>query len=140
MLVAGGVATYLLWPQPPPEEQVVNALLAVAEAVERKDVGGCLKHVSDDYRDSVGNTKRELMRRAWAGFREVGELNVSIHEPRVQVQGETAAARFRVVIQQARDGRIVQTLTLNVQSTFRREGRRWRAISAEGWQPAEVEL
>jgi ketosteroid isomerase-like protein len=139
-LAALGVGAYLVWPQPPPQEQVLNTILDAADAVERKDVGGCLKHVSEDYQDSYGNTKRDLMRRAVGGLREVGDLNVSIYQPEVQVQGDQATARFRAVLRQMQRGATVQELTLSITATFRREGRHWRVVHAEGWQPAEEEL
>jgi len=139
----GAVALALLivlWPRGTPEQKVLRVLSAIAEAVERKDVGGGLRHVSEDYHDSRGNTKLELTRLAWGGLREVGQLSVVLYGPKVTVQGREATVQVEVLVEEMKAGGPPPSIRTPVTVKLRKEGWRWQVVNAEGWQVAKDEL
>lgn len=130
----------ILWPRGSPEEQILAVLTEIAQAVERKDVGGCMRHVSQDYRDSRGNTKTELVRQAWAGFRETGDLSVRVYGPQVMVQGGQATVQLEVLVEEWKREARAHSIRTPVTVKLRKERWRWRVVGAEGWQAARDEL
>lgn len=141
LAVALGLAVLIvLWPRGTPEEQVVSVLTEIADAAERKDVGGCMRHVSQDYHDSRGNTKTELTRQAWGGFRQVGELAVALYVTQVTVEKDQATVHLGLEVEECKEGAQPRTVSTSVTVKLRKERWRWRVVNAEGWQTASDEL
>jgi hypothetical protein len=138
-----GAAAYLaLHDWASDEEKIVRALLATADAVERKDVHDTMEAVSEEYRDSSGLTRRVLTILAWRA-REIEErLRVVMGTPKVKVRDRRASVEVEVtirVIDSAGKSQVLFEGPVNI--TMRKEKRgRWRVVDSEGWQQTiEVE-
>jgi hypothetical protein len=114
-------------------EQIVESILALEKAIEAKDVTGCMRLISPDYRDSRGHTRVILRRAAVEGFREALTMDVIAYEPDITISGEQATATLEAEVRAVtRTGR--GEWKGEVTFTFQRERRRWRVVQAEGWQ------
>jgi ketosteroid isomerase-like protein len=124
------------------EEKIVRALLATADAVERKDVRGIMAVVSEEYHDSSGLTWRVLKLLAWRA-REIEErLRVAMGAPKVTVKDRRASVEVGVtvyVIDASARSQVLFEGPVNL--TMRKEKRgHWRVVDSEGWQQTiEVE-
>lgn len=134
----GGAAWYLLLgrPQRSDYEQVRSIIADIEEAVEAKSVRGCLKHVSDVYHDEYGNDRHELWRKAMQGFRQPEPLNLvlSIRGMRPGVDTYEVDLLLDLSAGTGPSARAVRDLPVTVR--FQREGRRWRIVSATGFEDA----
>jgi hypothetical protein len=138
-VIVAGVVVFqrMAAPNPSDEEQIAQAILDVKEAVETKDAGGVLKQISDNYDDHT-NTKRDIARLVVAGFREPEPFSVHVEPPQITVQGEWARVRFRARFARGPLRDPAADTNLDVVADFAREHRRWRVVSATGWEPAAV--
>jgi len=120
------------------EEQILESVMGLAEAVEARDVTGCIQHFSPDYRDSQGNTRVILRRLASEGLRDASSIGVSLYEPEVSVQGREATAKVEAeVTTVSSTGKHHWPLKLTF--TYKLERRGWRITKAEGWHQLENE-
>ena len=124
------------------EEKIVSALLATADAVERKDVRDIMEVVSEEYHDSSGLTRRVLTLLAWRA-REIEErLRVAMSAPKVTLRDGRASVEVEVTVYVIdTSGRSQVLFEGPVNLTMRKEKRgHWRVVDSEGWQQTiEVE-
>jgi hypothetical protein len=138
VLILGAAAAGVYWwllPKGTDEQQVQDVIVRMGEAVEQKNVHGCMSFVSEGYHDSIGNTRTSLTRLAIDAFHTVGDITVASYDPKIDVANDEATASVRVRVEYTISGRREKTelmLTLKLQ----REGwlRKWRITNAEGWQ------
>jgi ketosteroid isomerase-like protein len=136
LAVAG--AWMLLRERKSAEEQILESIMGFAEAVEARDVAGCIQHFSPDYRDNQGNTRVILRRLASEGLREASSIDVSLYEPEVSVDGREATAKVEAeVTTVSSTGKHHWPLKLTF--TYKLERRRWRITRADGWHHLENE-
>ena len=76
-------------------QQIVDLLRRTERAIERQDLGGVMRAVSEDYADGT-YSKRELRRATLAGFREVGTIRITPVLHKLEVSGEDARAELDV--------------------------------------------
>ncbi len=81
-----------------PVAQVKRTLDRAASAAEKLDVDGFLSCVASDYRDFLDEDRAGLESRLSDGFSRVDRLNVTVRSVDVTVDGETATARFDLVV------------------------------------------
>jgi ketosteroid isomerase-like protein len=134
ILALVGVALWLvLRERKSAQQQILETIIALADAVESQDVAGCMRLISPDYRDSKGNTRIVLRRLASDGFREAQSIDITLQEPEITVSGRDATAVLEVnVTAVTATGR--HEWDLEVTLTFKGERRSWRIVRAEGWQ------
>ncbi len=123
------------------EEQIRASLAQAEQGIEQGNVSKALDTVSRNYSDSHGMT-RSIMRdgllealRSRASFdivTEVKSLDVTGDQATVKVHVTVTAAWAQSASPESYEG----DLTL----TFAREGRKWRCVSAEGWQEMGGEI
>ncbi len=138
VLAALAAASYLMTHKPSltDEERIREVLREAEEAVEAKNVRGCLQHVSESYHDEYGNDKHELYRKAIAGFRNVEPFNLTVTVMQIRVEGDRAYVSLEVDFSAGE--RAVRGVAMDV--VFAREGRRWRAISATNYEECGAAL
>jgi len=126
----------LLRERKPAREQIVESIMALADAAEAQDVAGCMRLISADYRDSRENTRDVLWRLARGAFRDAESIDVTVYEPEITISGSEATATLEAELSAVTStGR--HSEKLEVTFDFKREGRRWRIVEAEGWQQIE---
>lgn len=131
------VARRALAPAPSDEEQITRTILDIREAVETKDAGGVLRHISDDYDDRT-NIKRDIARLVIAGFREPEPFSVHVEPPQITLQDDSASVQFRARFARGPLRDPAADTNLEIVAEFARESGHWRVISATGWEPAAV--
>lgn len=131
------VGRSMMAPTPSDEEQIAQTILDIREAVETKDAGGVLRHISDDYDDRT-NLKRDISRLVVAGFREPEPFSAHVEPPQITLQGDRASARFRARFARGPLRDPAADTNLEIVAEFAREGAHWRVVSATGWEPAAV--
>ncbi|MGC9317777.1 MAG: hypothetical protein ACP5KN_07065 [Armatimonadota bacterium] len=139
VLISAGAGYWLLLrPEPVSDEmQVIRLIADVERAVEQKDVSGLMQHISHDYEDERGYTRRLVQRLVLAGARDPRTIDLSVDVSDVDVQGDRAT--FVAEVDYFVDGSVAAGASqhLTVVGNLRKEGRRWRVVSADGWQQAE---
>ncbi len=135
-VAAGLFATWKLAPdRRPASQQILDALVEIQKAVEQKDLGGTMKHVSESYRDPEMENKRELTRLAVSGFREPGQFHVVLQAGRPEVRGSEATVDVRVEFSVTQGHGVRQVEPFTVHTRWARERGHWKIVWAEGyWQ------
>ena len=136
-LVLAAVACWLLFGErKPAREQIRENIVALVQAVEAKDVTGCMKLISPEYRDSQDHTRVVLRKLAADGFREASSIDVTTYERSISISGAEATAVVEAEVTAVTStGR--NSWKLELTFTFKRERRQWRIVRAEGWQQIE---
>lgn len=140
-LVVALVAGYAWWrarPTEPDELQINRVILQVQQAVERKDAGAVLRHVSDKYDDGT-HRKRDITRMVVSGFRQPEPFRLHVEPPRVSISGNRAQAVIRARFAAGHHSELADGIDLSVKVDFAKEGGLWKVISASGWEPAAYE-
>ena len=94
------VAGFMLYPRGSDEEQIRNIIKTGALAIEKKQLGGTLKHVSRKYKDQRGLSYlavRSVMMRLFAHYSEI-DISYSIGKLVVTDDRATADLSMTVVI------------------------------------------
>ena len=137
-IVAGVIVIWKFQPDRRSDsQQILEALVAIQEAVEEKSVGGMMQHVSESYKDSTCETKRELIRLAQSGFYEKGAIHCQLQVGRPDVRGRSATVDVSVDFSVDRNGQVAAVKPFTVHTDWVRERKAWRIIRAEGYMEAE---
>lgn len=138
VLVAAGAGYWLfLRPEPVSDRvQILRLIADVERAVEQKDVSGLMQHISEDYEDERGYTRRMVRRLVLAGARDPRTVDLSVDVADPEIKGDRAT--FVAEVDYALDGSaaVGETQHLTVVGHLRKEGRDWKVVSADGWQEA----
>jgi hypothetical protein len=118
-------------------QQVLEALVAMQRAVEAKRTGDFMKHISEAYRDSTVENKRELMRLVQSGLYERGEFHCGLQVGTPQVDGRRATVDVAVDFSIDRDGRTSAAKPFTVRTEWAKEQSGWKIVRAEGYMEAE---
>ncbi|MGD8238996.1 MAG: hypothetical protein PVH68_10620 [Armatimonadota bacterium] len=126
-------AWLLLRERKSPREQITDTILSLERAVEARDVTGCMRLFSADYRDSQGITRTVLRRLATEGLRDARSIDIIAYEPEIAFTASGATARVEAIVKVVTSqGRLERPLTVTF--SLQRERRRWRIVAAEDWQ------
>jgi hypothetical protein len=138
-IVAGMVVVWKLQPDRRSDsQQILEALVAIQGAVEEKSVGGMMQHVSESYKDSTCENKRELIRLAQGGFYEKGIIHCQLQVGRPDVRGQSAAVDVNVDFSIDRNGQVSAVKPFTVHTDWVKERKGWKIIRAEGYMDAEA--
>lgn len=136
-----GIAAVVVWKLRPDSgtdsQRILRALTEIQAAVEAKDVGKFMQHVSENYRDSTVANKRELLRLVRSGLYEPGRFYCQLQVARPQIASSRANVDVTVDFRIERDGRISAVKPFVVRTEWEREKRQWRLVRAEGYMDAE---
>ncbi len=136
-LVVLAVTIAVLWwlvsPQKTDRQQIVDLLSRTERAIERKDLGGMMRVVSQDYADGT-YSKRELRRTVLAVFREIGTIKITLVLHKLEVSGEDARAEIDVDVWLDSD-QLRPTMHLAMWVKLSKESGRWLVTSASGDWP-----
>ena len=105
-VVAGALAFALLaafalwavWPDSTDEDQIREAIQAVAEGARRADVLATMKPVSREYTDAQGLTYDDVRGFLFREFKRRGGITVMLSDIEVTVLGDTAEADFSAML------------------------------------------
>lgn len=96
-LLSGG-ALWAVWPDPSDEEQIREAIRAVADGARGGDVAATMKPVSRDYVDEQGLTHGDVHGFLFREFKRRGGITVMLSDIDVTLHGDTAEADFHAVL------------------------------------------
>jgi len=136
LVVLAGVIVVLWWlarPQKTDRQRIVDLLSRTEQAVERKDLGGVMQVVSEDYADGT-YSRRELRRAALAGFREVRTIRITPVLHKLEVSGEDARVEIDVDVWLDSD-RPRPTMHLAMWVELSKKTGQWLVTSAGGDWP-----
>ena len=136
--VVATVAIVALWwgtrPRLSDEQQIASVILDLTHAVQAKNSGVVLKHISDDYEDG-SLTKGDLTRLAIQAFRSAEPFQVHAEEPRIALSGDRAQVEVRVYLAVGAAS-ASQPLGMDITIDFVRTRRGWKVVRAAGWERA----
>ena len=126
MLVAAGCS------RSDPERELRATIAAMAAAIESKEVGRVLDHVTEDFtRDSGGFGRQEVRRVLAAALLRNDKISVTAVVTSIEVQGNRATAQVRVVATGGAGLLPERGQTWDFTTAWRREGSQWKVFNAE---------
>ena len=135
-LALGAVGLLLYWWFTHPRsdaEAIRRVLVQTEQAAERHEVGGVMRHFSDEYLDDAGNSKRVLGQLAASVLRGAEPLEVVVNNPKIKVSGKSATVEAKIEV--VSHSEVVFTAVVTVDFEKERPGG-WKIVSSEGWQGA----
>jgi ketosteroid isomerase-like protein len=115
-----------------PERELRETIGAMAAAIEKRDPGGFLDALADDFTRESGAFGKHEARRVLAGVLPRHEkITVTAVVTAVRIEGERAHAKVRVVATGGAGLLPERGQTWEFDSAWRREGGRWRVFNAE---------
>ena len=96
--VVAGMTLWAVWPDPSDEDQIREAIQAVAEGARRADVFAAMKPVSRNYVDEQGLTYDDVRGLLFREFKRRGGITVMLSDIEVTVHGDTAEAEFHAML------------------------------------------
>ncbi len=138
ILIGGAaVAAWLLWPRPPAsdEDRIRRLVDEMAQAAEKKDIGGILEHVSERYRGE-STDKDGLRGTLFVYLRGAQFVSVIVRGLTIDVKGDEADAKMRVLLtrakvtQELRVEDLIQSGAHRIEAGFAREGTEWKVVKA----------
>ncbi|MBM3497647.1 MAG: hypothetical protein FJX74_03145 [Armatimonadetes bacterium] len=96
-----------------------------------------MRHISEEYKDSTVENKRELTRLVQSGLYERGEFHCELQVGEPELQGRTARVDVNVDFRIEREGRASTVKPFAVRTEWAKERSGWRVIRAEGYMEAE---
>jgi hypothetical protein len=137
-IAAGLVAVWKLQPDRRSDaQQILSALADIQQAVDDKSVSHAMRYVSESYKDSTVDNKRELIRLAQSGFYERGAFHCQLQVGRPVIRALHATADVTVDFGVERDGRISRVNPFVVKTEWVKERKGWRIVRAEGYMDAQ---
>ena len=139
-VVAGVILVWKLAPdRRPAEQQILETLMQIQKAVEGKSLRGTMRHVSESYRDSDCENKRELTQLAVGGFQERGDFHLVLQAGRPDVQGSRASLDIQVDFSVDKGQSLHRVQPFTVHTQWAREKGKWKITRAEGyWEASEA--
>lgn len=136
-VIAAAVAAFVLLRKPPSDRELIEQLIIrLEESIERKQLGGIMACISQDYRDDAGLRKRDLLRLALRYVRDYGWAELLISDVDIEVQGRAAVASMYVEVTYVQGNQESTPFAGEVTAFLRKRGRRWLVVKSEGWQSA----
>lgn len=136
-VAAAIVVSYVAWTWfLSPEAQVKNVIHSAAAAAEDVDTETFLTYFASDYSDYLHADRGALADRVDEAFSRVDRLNVTVQSIDVTVDGNSAAARFELVVVAFRgDDRFVAVGTPFqpevVAATLKHDGSSWKLVRVD---------
>jgi hypothetical protein len=138
-LIAAGLTWRATRPRVSEEDRVREVIRGVVEGVQRKNMHDLMSPISQHYRDRSGYVRPDVHRLALAAFQEKGSYQVTVTRLDTVVQGDRARTELDADVYLTQDDGTQNVFSGTVQVDLRKEGRRWKIVSAEGWQEAGFE-
>lgn len=114
------------------EEQILLAIADAEASAERGSVSGVTRVLSNEYKDALGQDRRDVARLVLAGLRSHQQWQVNTEARGLEVTGDTAEVRLKVTVWPA--DAPAEKFDYDIMSSWRQEGRTWRVVSSAGWQ------
>ena len=142
VVLAGiAVGVLIVWKLQPDRrsdsQQVLEALVDMQRAVEAKDTGDFMGYVSESYKDSTVENKRELTRLVQSGLYEKGVFHCELQVGPPEITGRTATVEVGVDFSIDRDGRVSAAKPFTVRTEWAKEKPGWKVVRAEGYMEAQ---
>lgn len=135
-LLLGTGLYFLLQPEPTPEDQIREAIQAVAAGAREQDLGATMRPISKAYHDEEGLSFDNLRGLLFSEFRRRGAISVLLGPIEVAMDPSEAAATATVDVALA-EGVDVSSLelfptnadALRFEVALQREGEDWKVVS-----------
>lgn len=120
------------------EARIRKGVKEGVQAIEAKDLGKCLRHVSLHYKDDYGLTYLGVKRLLTQIFQEFDAFEIDLRNLRVTLlDKETASVAFDLKVKVSYGGQRVYLLgsedfSNRVKMSFIKEGGRWKVTQVEG--------
>jgi len=141
VVIVVGVGAVLVWKLRPDRRsdsrRILDSLVAIQGAVEEKSVGGVMHYVSESYKDSICESKRELVRLAQSGFYEKGIIHCQLQVGRPDIRGRSATVDVNVDFSIDRNGQVSSVKPFVVHTDWVKERKGWKIVQAEGYMDAQ---
>ncbi len=122
----------------PDEEQVRQAIAAVAHAAEAGDVGGVVKPLTDDFDGNAGDLDKRTLANM---MRLVGlrgdPIGVTTGPISIEHRGDRMVATFTVTLTSGGHVLPDQLGVYHIESAWRKDDGQWRCYSANWLQPIQ---
>jgi ketosteroid isomerase-like protein len=119
------------------EEDMVRQVVAdVAEAAEKKDLKGIMRHVSKDYNDDKGNDYDGAKGIVFYQFLRSPKVSVFVRGVEVEVKEDRALVNTKVVLARGKEVKKIEDIIpedaagYRFSVVFRKEDGDWKALSA----------
>jgi len=119
-------------------QQILDALTDIQRGVEEKSVSRCMRYVSESYKDSTVENKRELVRLAQGGFYEKGAFQCQLQAGRPDIRGRRATVEVGVDFSVDRGGAVSRAKPFTVRTEWEKERKGWKIVRAEGYMDAQM--
>ena len=118
---------------PTDQDRIKSAIHEVAEGAETADIGRVMASFSDEYRDEEGLDRSGIYGVLWQQFQRRGPISVWLSPITVQLNGDSASARFEVGLVEGNSQTSIAwpvgAEALHFKVDFLREGGTWRIVS-----------
>lgn len=137
--LAAGIAHFLGRP-PLSDQQKIYALVVQAQkAVENHSSAGLTRLLSQDYVDSYGTTRQQLVAMIVQWMHGGEEVVVVPEITDLQIREPFADMKVRVRLWEGREP-VGPGAEYTLMVRLRHEGRTWKVITAEGWAAAQSDV
>jgi ketosteroid isomerase-like protein len=118
------------------EDRVRQVVADVAEAAEKKDLKGIMRHVSKDYNDDKGNDYDGAKGIVFYQFLRSPKVSVFVRGVEVEVKEDRALVNTKVVLARGKEVKKIEDIIpedaagYRFSVVFRKEDGDWKALSA----------
>lgn len=134
--VLGPVLTLAGCSRSDPERELRETIAKMAQSIEQRDPGDFLDVVADDFSRQTGAFGKQEVKRLLAGVLIRNEkINLAVVVSDVQIQGDRATARVRVVATGGSGWLPERGQAWEFDTAWRRERGTWKVFNAE-WREA----
>jgi ketosteroid isomerase-like protein len=119
------------------EDRVRQVVADVAEAAEKKDLKGVMRHVSKDYNDDKGNDYDGAKGIVFYQFLRSPKVSVFVRGVEVEVKEDRALVNTKVVLARGKEVKKIEDIIpedaagYRFSVVFRKEDGDWKALSAK---------
>jgi len=142
VLVLSVIAVGIWWlcrPRVSNWEQIEKLVIQIERGIETKNLRQVMVAISEDYRDPLEQTKRDIHRLGVGALQTQGDFEVTINRFFLDVEGKQAHADIDVDVRVITSEGAGTAFSGTVAVEFRKERRGWKVISAPRWQLADLE-
>jgi ketosteroid isomerase-like protein len=118
------------------EDKVRQVVASVAEAAEKKDLKGVMRHVSKDYNDDKGNDYDGAKGIVFYQFLRSPKVSVFVRGVDVEVKEDRALVNTKIVLARGKEVKKIEDIIpedaagYRFSVVFRKEDGDWKALSA----------